>query len=111
MSALTIPRPDVTAEQVGEALRRGLGPRYTVLPGEGMNWIPLGVPRPDQPGKIAVGAGFTRLSRAEVTMIRHDGQTCLPVIADGTWPTVRLANELWIAPKARSVLRAAPSLR
>src|ERR1022692_2639559 len=42
MSTITIPRPDVTTEEVSEVLRRGLGTRYNVLPGKGMNWNPAG---------------------------------------------------------------------
>ena len=111
MSALTIPRPDVTAEEVGEVLRQGLGPRYAVLAGKGMNWNPVGSPRPDEPGKIVVGIGSTRLFRAEVTMTRLPGRTSLHVIAGGISPPLRLANQLWIAQKVRHALRAAPSLR
>ena len=92
-------------------LRQGLGPRYTVLPGEGMNWNPVGGPRPGEPGKIVIGTGSTRLFRAEVTMTRQSGQTSLHVIAGGISPPLRLANELWIAQKVRRALRAAPSLR
>ena len=33
MSTITIPQPELTTEQVSVALRKGLGPRYQVLPG------------------------------------------------------------------------------
>jgi hypothetical protein len=49
MSTITIPRPEVTTEEVSEVLRRGLGPRYNVLPGKGMNWNPVGNPRAHLP--------------------------------------------------------------
>ena len=29
MPTITVPRPDVTTEEVSEVLRQGLGPRYT----------------------------------------------------------------------------------
>lgn len=111
MSTITVPRLDVTTEEVSEVLRQGLGPRYNVLPGKGMNWNPVGSPRADQPGKIVVGTGSTRLFRAEVVISRHSGQTALQVIAGGISLPVRLTNRLWIAEKVRRVLQAAPSLR
>lgn len=111
MSTITVPRPDVTTEEVSEVLRRGLGPRYSVLPGKGMNWNPAGKPRADHPGKIAIGTGSTRLFRAEVTITQTPGQTIIRVISGGISLPVRLTNRLWIAEKARRVLQAAPSLR
>src|ERR1035437_10217509 len=77
MSTITIPRPEVTTEEVSEVLRRGLGPRYNVLPGKGMNWNPVGNPRAHLPDKIVVGTGSTRLFRAQVTVSRDSGQTSL----------------------------------
>jgi len=35
MRTITVHRDDVTIEEVSEALRQGLGPRYKVLPGWG----------------------------------------------------------------------------
>lgn len=56
MFAITVPRPDVTSDEVAGALRHGLGPRYEVLPGTGVNcWNPVGGPRPDHPDTIVVG--------------------------------------------------------
>jgi hypothetical protein len=40
MSTITVRRPDGTSEVVSAALRRGLGPRYHVLPGERSARIP-----------------------------------------------------------------------
>jgi hypothetical protein len=111
MPTITVPRPNVTTEEVSEVLRQGLGPRYNVLPGKGMNWNPAGGPRPDQPGKIVVGTGSIRLFRAEVVLSQRAGQTVLHVIAGGLTLVPRLANRLWIAEKVRRVLQAAPSLR
>jgi hypothetical protein len=111
MSTITIPRPGVTTEEVSEVLRRGLGPRYNVLPGKGMNWNPVGNPQADQPGKIVVGTGSTRLFRAQVTVSRDSGRSDLHVVAGGITLPVRLTNRLWIAEKVRRVLHAAPSLR
>jgi hypothetical protein len=110
MSTITIPRPDVTTDEVCEVLRRGLGSRYNVLPGKGMNWNPVGNPRLHLPDKIVVGTGSTRLFRAQVTISRHSGETDLRVLAGGISLLVKLTNKLWIAEKVRRVLQAAPSL-
>ena len=42
MPTITVPRPGVTTEEVSEVLRQGLGPRYNVPPGNGINWNPVG---------------------------------------------------------------------
>jgi hypothetical protein len=108
MSTITIPRSDVTSDEVTDALRQGLGPRYNVLPGTGVNWNPVGGPRPDHPHTIVVGTGSTRLFRAQVRISHDAGETILHVSPGGLgWP--RLTNRLWIARKARQVLAAAPS--
>ena len=39
-----------------------------------MNWNPVGNTRADQPDKIVVGTGPTRLFRAEVTISRLSGR-------------------------------------
>jgi hypothetical protein len=110
MPTIIVPRPDVTIEQVSDALRQGLGPRYNVLPGKGMNWNPVGNPRPDHPDKIVVGAGSTRLFRAEVVISWRTGQTFLHVIAGGISLPLRLINRFWIARKVEQVLQAAPGV-
>ena len=110
MSSITVPRTGVTTDEVSEVLRQGLGSRYTVLPGQAMNWNPAGHPRADQPGKIVVGTGSTRLFRAQVTISSRSGQTVLHVIGGGVSLLVRLTNRLWIAGKVRRILETAPSL-
>jgi hypothetical protein len=110
MSTITVPRSDVTSDEVADALRQGLGPRYNVLPGKGINWNPAGGPRPDHPDTIVVGKGSTRLFRAQVRISHDAGETILHVTPGGLgWP--RVTNWLWIVRKVREVLRAAPNLR
>jgi hypothetical protein len=111
MSTITVPRSDVTTEDVADALRQGLGPRYNVLPGTGVNWNPIGGPRPDHPGTIVVGTGSTRLFRAQVRISQGAGATILHISPGGIGPLPRITNRLWIARKVAQVLRAAPSLR
>jgi hypothetical protein len=111
MSTITIPRVDVTSDEVSEALRQGLGSTYQVLPGTGVNcWNPVGGPRPDHPDTIVVGIGSTRLSRAQVRISQQAGETILRVTPGGIG-LLTLTNRLWIVYKVRRVLRAAPTLR
>jgi hypothetical protein len=111
MSAITIPRADVTSDEVADALRQGLGSRYKMLPGTGVNcWNPVGGPRPDHPDTIVVGTGSTRLSRAQVRICQDAGKTTLHVSPGGIG-LFTLTNSLWIVRKVRQVLRSAPSLR
>jgi hypothetical protein len=110
MSTITVPRADVTSDEVADVLRQGLGARYNVLPGKGINWNPAGGPRPDHPDTIVVGTGSTRLFRAQVRISQDAGETILHVSPGGLgWP--RVPNRLWIARKVLQVLHAAPSLR
>jgi hypothetical protein len=110
MSTITVPRSGVTSDEVADALRQGLDPRYKVLPGKGVNWNPVAGPRPDHPDTIVVGIGSTRLFRAQVRISQDAGETILHVSPGGLgWP--RLTNKLWIARKVTQVLRSAQSLR
>jgi hypothetical protein len=110
MFTITVPRSDVTSDEVADALRQGLGPRYKVLPGKGVNWNPVGGPRPDHPDTIVVGAGSTRLFRVQVKISQDAGETILRVSPGGLgWP--RPINMLLIGRKVRQVLGAAPDLR
>jgi hypothetical protein len=110
MSTITVTRSDVTSEEVADALRHGLGSRYKVLPGTGVNcWNPVSSPRPDHPDTIVVGIGSTRLSRAQVRISQEAGKTILHV-SPGGFGLLTLTNRLRIVRKVRQVLRAAPSL-
>jgi hypothetical protein len=107
MPTITTPRT-VTTEEVSDALKQGLGPKYEVLPGVAMNWNPLGKPRPGHPEMITVGSAPSRLFRAEVKLSQQSGQTNLHVIAGGIGPIPRLLNRFGIAEKVREVLQTAP---
>ena len=115
MSTITIPRSDVTTGEVADALRHGLGPRYHVLPGTGINANSVTSPASDQPDTILVGAGSNRVFRADAAISGRSGQTLIDVRPGGlpgTWPGgVKVVNRLWIARKAHRVLCAAPGLR
>jgi hypothetical protein len=111
MSRITVPRPDVTADQVSDALRAGLGDSYNVLTGTGMNINPVGKPRPDHPDIVAVGTGSNRVFRAEVTITRQGDHSVLHVIPGGISPPLRLTNRYRIVRRVHRVLEAAPSLQ
>ena len=111
MSATRVHRSDVTGDEVAEALRHGLGSRYKVLPGMGVNWNPLGDLRPNHPDTIVVGTGSARLFRAQVRISHEAGETILHVSPGGLTPPPRLINRFWIVRKVDQALRAAPTLR
>jgi hypothetical protein len=106
MATITVPRSDVTPEEVNRALRAGLGPRYHVLPGMDAAFM-FGAPRPDQPDAIVVGTGSDRLWRAQVRIDRRGGQTHIRVTSPGL-TLIRLVNMLGITRKVGRVLRNAP---
>lgn len=109
MSTITVPREDVTNEEVTDALRNGLDPRYEVAPGVRMPRSPLfGSPRPDKPELILVSSG--PMVRAQVRIIRRSGHTDIRVTPGGILGDL-LVNTLGIAPKVRRALRDASSLR
>lgn len=104
MSTITVHRHDVTSEEVTDALRAGLEPRYEVVPGMRMPRVPLlGMPRPDRPELILVSSGA--MASAQVRIIRHSGQTDIRVTPGGL-----LINTLGMAAKVRRVLRDARDL-
>ncbi len=115
MSTITIPRSDVTTQEVADALRQGLGPRYHVLLGTGVDANSVTSSGSDQTDTILVGTGSNRVFRAEVAISRHSGQTHIDVTPGGMPGTlpggVKLVNRLWTARRARQVLRSAPGLR
>ncbi len=110
MSSITVPRSNVTSDEVADALRHGLGPRYSLLPGKGVNWNPVSGPRPGHPDTIVVGTGSARLFCAQVRISQDAGETMLHVSPGGCWGWPRVTNRLWIARKVRQALRAAPGL-
>jgi hypothetical protein len=115
MARITIARSDVTSEEVVDALRHGLGPRYHVAPGTGIPANSDTGPGPDQPDTILVATGSDRVFRAEVVIARHSGRTLIEVRPGGLpgmWPGgLKLVNRLGVARTAHQVLRAARGLR
>jgi hypothetical protein len=110
MPTVTIPRADVTSDEVSAALSEGLGPRYDVQPGMKAPLLGWGEPEEGRPDDIVVGAGTSRVWRAQVRIDRQAGQTRIRVAPAGLiW--IRLVNAFWIARKVCRALLAAPDLR
>jgi hypothetical protein len=115
MPTVTIPRADLTSEEVTRALRTGLGPHYDVVPGMRMPQACLFAAEPSQdPDRIVVSIGSSRLSsrffRAQVTLTRSFGQTVIRIRPGGTSSEFPI-NALGIARKIRQVLASAPGIR
>lgn len=107
MPTVTVPR-NVTSQEVVEALRNGLDPRYEVLPGMQMPRSPLlGRPRPSEPELILVTAN--PMVRAQVRIIPRAGRTDLRITPAGVLGDL-LMNTLGIAREVRQALLNAPSL-
>lgn len=109
MSTVTVPRPDLTTEEVAQALRDGLGDRYNVLPGMAMGRAAFSDPHEGQPNTILVGTGANRAVKAQVTITSRGGQTELRISPGGLTGDL-IYNTLGIAMKIRRVLLSTPSL-
>jgi hypothetical protein len=109
MPIVTIPRTDVTSEQVGAALRDGLDDRYDVLPGMRMPRLPVGRPQAAGRDEIVVGKGSSPMVRAQVTVIHRADRTDIRITPGGVAGDL-VMNTLGIARRIRHVLLAAPGL-
>ena len=105
MSTITIPQPELTTEEVSAALRKGLGPRYQVLPGRRTSILP-GAPDPGWPDSIVVGTGAAHVFRVQLEIDHRGGGTRVRV-APGGLSALRLVNTIVIAPRVRRTLRTA----
>jgi hypothetical protein len=115
LPTITIPRADVTSEEVTQALRSGLGPHYRVVAAMRMPQACLFAAKPTRdPDTILVSTGSNRLSnrlfRAQVTLTRPSGQTVIRIRPGGTSSEFPI-NALRITRKIRQVLANARSLR
>ena len=109
MSAITVPRSDVTSEEVVKVLRDGLGPRYSVEPGLRLARSSFVAPRRDHPDEIVVSAGANSVLRAQVSIARQPGGTAIQVRPGGLF-WIWLINEFGITRKVCQVLQGAPGL-
>jgi hypothetical protein len=68
MPAVTVPRTDLSTEEMVTVLRDGLGADYNVLPGMTMGQLPFQGPCEGRPDMIVVGTGDNRRVKAQVTI-------------------------------------------
>jgi hypothetical protein len=109
MSTVTVPREDLTTEEVVTVLRDGLGADYNVLPGMAIGQAAFQGPREGRPNTIVVGTGANRLVKAQVTITRRGGQSQLRISPGGiSWDLA--LNTFGVARKVRGVLANSPSL-
>ena len=107
MPTVTVPG-DVTSQEVVEALRSELDPRYEVQSGIRMPRSPLfGKPRPGGPDLIMVAAN--PMVRAQLKIIPQGGRTDLRITPAGLLGDL-LMNSLGVARDVRQALLNAPDL-
>jgi hypothetical protein len=100
MATITIPRADLTTDEVAELLQKGLGAGYTVRTG-GHGSQPV-----DESDRLTVGTGSARVFRAKVTITRQGNQTTVHVSPGGFTPPLRIINQVRIVAKVSRLLRA-----
>jgi hypothetical protein len=109
MSTVTVPRADLTTEEVATVLRDGLGAGYNVLPGMAMGRTALQGPHKGRPNTIVVGTGDNFVVKAQVTITPRGGQTELRISPGGIAADL-LLNIFGVARKVRGVLASSPGL-
>jgi hypothetical protein len=109
MYTVSIPQADLSVEDVVDALRDGLGPRYNVLPGSQLIRAPFSAPVPGSPDTIVVGIDSNRVWRAQVRIVRLPAGSELRISPGGLLSDFVL-NALGIARQTRRVLSRAPGL-
>jgi len=108
MPTVTVPRTDLSTEEMVTVLRDGLGAGYNVLPGMTMGQLPFQGPRKGRPDMIVVGTGDNRRVKAQVTITSPGGQTKLRIHPSGITVTLVL-NTFGIVRTVREVLASRPS--
>lgn len=103
MPTITVPRTDLSTEEVVTVLRDGLGADYRVLPGMAMGQFPFQGAHKGRPNTIVVSTGGNRMFKAQVTITPHDGTTMLRIRPSGFTLTLVL-NTFGIAHEIREVL-------
>jgi hypothetical protein len=109
MPTVTVPRADLTTEEVCQVLRDGLGDRYNVLPGMAIGRAAFSAPHEGQPNQIVVGTGDNRAVKAQVTITPRGGQTELRISPGGLIGDL-IYNTLGIAQTVKRVLQSSPAL-
>jgi hypothetical protein len=103
MYTVTVPRTDLTTEEVVTALCAGLGAGYNVLPRMAMGRTALQRPHDGRANTIVVGTGDNRVVKAQVTIISRDGETRLRISPGGISADL-IVNTFGVAREVRNVL-------
>jgi hypothetical protein len=111
MSVVTIPRADVSGEEVVKALRVALGERYEVLQGHRIPRNLFGRPRPGQGDGDIVVIGSSGLSRVQLSIHHEVHETQIKLRPGGLTLGPLLINTLGIARTVSRALQHAPGLR
>jgi hypothetical protein len=106
MTTITVPRPNVTSDEVTAALQTGL-PNTKVQPGMRASRIPWRAPTPAEPDAIVVGS---RMFWAQVRIARVADRTEIRVNAGGVSLGGWLIDTFSYVRRVSRVLRAAPNL-
>jgi hypothetical protein len=107
VSTITIPRSDVTAQEVSAVLRDRLGSRYRITPAMTSRGLVKEVPG-DANSMLVRGTWF---ERANVRLVPGTDTTEIQVSPGAIYPgLVRLIDRVSIARKVRQALENAPEL-
>jgi hypothetical protein len=107
MSTITVPRSDVTAQEVSAVLRDRLGSRYRITPSMTSRGFVKEVPG-DANAMLVRGPWF---ERANVRLLPGADSTEIRVSPGATYPgLVRLIDRVGIARKVHQALENAPEL-
>jgi len=109
MSTVTVPRANLTTEEVVTVLRNVPGSGYNVLLGMAIGQLPWQGTRQGRPNTIVVGTGDNRVYKAQVTITPRGGQTELQ-IRPGGLTLYGMINRFGIAREIRRALSSSPSL-
>ena len=107
MSKVTVPRANVTVDEVIAVLRNELGSRYDVTPSMTSKGFTKEVPG-DADALLVAGRW---LQRANVRVVRRADRTEIDVSPGATYPgLIRLIDRVGIARKVHQILEHAPVL-
>jgi hypothetical protein len=107
MSTVTVPRPDVTVEEVSTVLRSNLSSRYTVTPS--MMATGFGKEVPGDAHTMLVAANW--LARATVRIVPAKNSTEIQVSPGATYfGLIRLIHRAGVARKVHQALENEPAL-
>jgi hypothetical protein len=108
MPTVTVPRSDITVEEVRAVLRDKLGARFQVTPGVSSTGFTREVPSDEKTTMLVKGSWF---ERANVKIIPGPGRTELEVNPGATYfGLIRLFDQLLITRKVQRILENAPEL-